>query len=74
MPDILVIVTHGPVRGETPGKCAIDDAHAGIRPVISEVLINLYERLMEAGIEIPFPQQDIHIKDVAPLTILERNM
>ena len=47
----------------------IDDAHAGIRPVISEVLISLYERLEEAGIKIPFPQQDIHIKDIAPLTI-----
>jgi len=49
----------------------IDDAHAGIRPVISEVLISLYERLGEAGIEIPFPQQDIHLKDIPPITFGE---
>ena len=40
----------------------IKDAQNGIRPVISEVLISLYERLCEAGIKIPFPQQDIHIR------------
>lgn len=44
----------------------IDDAQNGIRPVISEVLISLYERLSEAGIKIPFPQQDIHIKELPP--------
>lgn len=44
----------------------IEDAQNGIRPVISEVLISLYERLSEAGIKIPFPQQDIHIKELPP--------
>jgi small-conductance mechanosensitive channel len=28
------------------------------------VLISLYERLCEADIKIPFPQQDIHIKEL----------
>lgn len=44
----------------------IEDAQNGIRPVISEVLISLYERLSEAGIKIPYPQQDIHIKELPP--------
>jgi small-conductance mechanosensitive channel len=42
----------------------IDDAQNGIRPVISEVLISLYERLSDAGIKIPVPQRDIHIKEL----------
>lgn len=42
----------------------IEDAENGIRPVISEVLISLYERLCDAGIRIPFPQQEIHIKEL----------
>ncbi len=45
----------------------IEDAQNGIRPVISEVLISLYERLCDAGIKIPFPQQDIHIKNLPPV-------
>jgi small-conductance mechanosensitive channel len=42
----------------------IKDAENGIRPVISEVLISLYERLCDAGIRIPYPQQEIHIKEL----------
>lgn len=42
----------------------IEDAQNGIRPVISEVLISLYERLSDAGIRIPFPQQDVRIKEL----------
>ncbi len=42
----------------------IDDAQAGIRPVISEVLLTLYDRLQAEGIEIPFSQHDVHIKDI----------
>lgn len=40
----------------------LEDARDGIRPVISDVLINLFERFDDAGIEIPYPQRDIHIK------------
>lgn len=47
----------------------ISDAKNGIRPVISEVLISLYERLSDAGIPIPFPQRDIHIKEFPELTM-----
>jgi small-conductance mechanosensitive channel len=30
--------------------------------VVSDVLKRIYETLNQNGIEIPFPQQDIHIK------------
>ncbi|WP_202900420.1 mechanosensitive ion channel family protein [Parvularcula oceani] len=45
----------------------INDPPNGIANVRSEVLIKVWEGLKEAGIEIPFPQRDLHIKssDVA---------
>lgn len=32
----------------------------------SDVAMNIYDALMEAGIQIPFPQQDLHIKSIDP--------
>jgi small-conductance mechanosensitive channel len=40
----------------------LKDTSQGIRPVISEVLINLKQRFDEEGIEIPFPQRDFNLK------------
>jgi len=33
--------------------------------VISDYYFNLYKKLIEAGIEIPFPQRDIHIRSLS---------
>ena len=40
----------------------IDDAPQGVSNVRSEVLIAVWKAFHEHGIEIPFPQRDIHIK------------
>jgi len=68
-PPNALLVSYGESELRFSLRFWIDDAHAGIRPVISEVLISLYERLLDAGIEIPFPQQDVHIKDVPLITV-----
>ena len=41
----------------------ICDAHNGIGKVKSEVFVKLLKKLKEAGVEIPYPQRDIHIKE-----------
>jgi small-conductance mechanosensitive channel len=41
----------------------IRDPEAGVGNVQSEVLNRLWELFKENGIELPFPQRDIHIKD-----------
>jgi small-conductance mechanosensitive channel len=41
----------------------ICDAHNGIGKVKSEIYINLLNKFEKAGIEIPYPQTDIHIKE-----------
>ena len=34
--------------------------------VRSAVVVKIYAALQEAGIEIPFPQRDLHIKSIEP--------
>lgn len=40
----------------------VDDVNAGFRNVKSEVMFNIWNKFKENNIEIPFPQQDIHLK------------
>jgi small-conductance mechanosensitive channel len=34
--------------------------------VKSEILLEIWDRFQENGIEIPFPQRDLHLRSVAP--------
>lgn len=43
-------------------RCWIDDPTNGIRNITSEVLLLIWDKFHEHGIEIPFPQRDVHIK------------
>ncbi|OQX35087.1 MAG: hypothetical protein B0D84_02765 [Candidatus Sedimenticola endophacoides] len=42
----------------------IDDPEDGRANVISEVLLNIWDRFHEHGIDIPFPQMDLHLRSV----------
>lgn len=44
----------------------IRDPENGLSNVRSEVLMGLWKRLHEAGIEIPFPQRDLHVRSWSP--------
>ena len=44
----------------------IRDPQNGIANVKTEVLLGVWDRFHEHGIEIPFPQRDLHIRSVAP--------
>jgi small-conductance mechanosensitive channel len=48
----------------------ICDPTNGISNVKSEVLLNVWDRFHEHGIEIPFPQRDLHIRTPAALAML----
>lgn len=39
----------------------LSDTSTGIRPVVSEILINLLDRFKDEGINIPYPQRTIHV-------------
>jgi small-conductance mechanosensitive channel len=40
----------------------IADAHNGVQNVKSEILLLIWERFKQAGIEIPYPQRDLHLR------------
>ncbi len=42
----------------------IDDPSNGVGNVRSEVLLAIWDRFKQAGIEIPYPQRDIHISNI----------
>lgn len=42
----------------------INDPSQGIGNVKSTVLLNVWDKFKEQGIEIPFPQRDLHLKSV----------
>jgi small-conductance mechanosensitive channel len=42
----------------------IDDPQNGRANVISEVLLGVWDRFHEHGIEIPFPQRDLHLRSI----------
>ncbi|MAU41218.1 MAG: mechanosensitive ion channel protein MscS [Kordiimonas sp.] len=46
----------------------VDDIIAGRRRPRSDVLFSIWRKFKEAGIEIPFPQRDIHVKTSLPLS------
>ncbi len=58
-------------------QCWINDPEEGVGNVRSGVLKKLWYLFKEAGVEIPFPQQDIHIRSSAQLdrllAVLERD-
>lgn len=46
----------------------ITDPSGGVSNVRSDVLLNVWDAFRENGIEIPFPQRDIHVKSWTPAT------
>ena len=48
----------------------IDDPQAGTTNVRSAVLLGVWDRFREHGIEIPFPQRDLHIRTTAELRLV----
>ena len=48
----------------------IDDPQAGTTNVRSAVLLGVWDRFHEHGIEIPFPQRDLHIRTPAELRLV----
>jgi small-conductance mechanosensitive channel len=43
----------------------IEDAHNGVQNVKSDALLKIWEKFHKHGIEIPYPQRDLHIRSSA---------
>ena len=46
----------------------IVDPENGVSNVKSEIYLLIWDKFKAAGVEIPFPQRDLHIKDTSVLT------
>ena len=47
----------------------IKDPQDGLTNVKSQVLLEVWDRFHDYGIEFPFPQRDLHLKSAVPLKI-----
>jgi len=62
-PPSVILSTLGPSGIEMSVSCWINDPENGIGWIRSEVLKNAWHLFRERGVEIPFPQQDVHLRD-----------
>lgn len=46
----------------------LDDPMDGVANVTSDILFNVWDLFQANGIEIPFPQRDVHVKSLPPIT------
>ena len=47
----------------------INDPEAGLSNVASELLENIWVKFHENGVEIPYPQRDLHLRSAIPVSI-----
>jgi small-conductance mechanosensitive channel len=48
----------------------ISDPQNGVSNVKSQVLLLVWDKFHEHGIEIPFPQRDLHIRSAEPVPVV----
>jgi len=47
----------------------IDDVNQGVANVKSAILLRVWDKFHASGIEIPFPQRDLHLRSAEPITV-----
>ena len=48
----------------------INDPMEGVANVKSQILLRIWEKFCAQGVELPFPQRDLHIKSAIPLQLV----
>ncbi|KUR81031.1 mechanosensitive ion channel family protein [Novosphingobium sp. Fuku2-ISO-50] len=62
-PPSVLLSSLGPSAIEMSVSCWINDPENGIGAIRSAVLKNAWHLFRERGVEIPYPQQDVHLRD-----------
>ncbi len=62
-PSSVVLVSLGAGAIDLLVSCWINDPESGIAGIRSAVLKNTWHLFREHGVEIPYPQQDVHLRD-----------
>ena len=51
----------------------INDPQNGVGSVKSDLLWGIWERFRDHGIDLPFPQKDVHVKTLPEIKVLTRS-
>jgi small-conductance mechanosensitive channel len=62
-PPSVLLASLGPSAIEMTISCWINDPENGIGAIRSAVLKNAWHLFRERGVQIPYPQQDVHLRD-----------
>ena len=57
-----LLIAFGDSAVELELRFWIQDAHHGVRNVRSDVLLRIWDKFHEHGIQIPYPQRDLHLR------------
>lgn len=67
-PPICLLVAFGNSSVDLELQAWINDPVNGVKNVKSDILLKIWETFHEQGIDIPYPQRDIHIRSMPPGT------
>lgn len=70
-PPTCLLVAFGESSVDLELRYWIDDPQNGVANVTSTVLLKVWDTLRENGIEIPFPQRDVHLDDSSVRRIID---
>jgi small-conductance mechanosensitive channel len=59
---VVLLKGFGDSSVDLEARIWINDPQNGVSNVKSEVLLSVWDKFHAAGIEIPFPQRDLHIR------------
>ena len=70
MPAIPDLHCLDSVLSALPPSSWITDPNNGLSNVKSEILLGVWDRFHQNGVEIPFPQRDLHMRSSAKLHVV----
>ena len=66
---VCFITGFGDSSVDLEARAWIQDPENGVSNIRGEILLGVWDRFHEHGIEIPFPQRDLHIRSGAPVPV-----
>ncbi len=70
-PASVLLIGFGDSSVDLELRFWIEDPMSGVANVKSAILLGIWDKFAEQGIELPFPQRDLHLKSAVPLLAAE---
>lgn len=69
----VLIMGFGDSSVDLQARFWINDPEAGLSNVASDFMERVWVKFHEGGVEIPFPQRDLHVRSSVPLELVQHN-